>query len=291
MKVFQIRFPIAFLIVCCSMLLNTYQLKAQFTKTETVPFKLGSSNSNRTVYNMEITNPGDVVINASWKRASNPLALILNGPGQTGYYSRKDGKSPLQLEFKVTPELLKKGEKWTVSIVNFGDASLVIGRMRVEYPVGLNLENPTDLQIVEEEPSVVKDTLQRTGDSERTEEFQETGVKRRILENGTVELRYPDGTIKLIYNGGFTVIQPDGTVRSASYIQIPPTTPPQLPADERIGNYLNWQTESLLDLIKQILNYDNGSIENFLEHENKITQSVYEKMYIRTSYLNRLLSN
>ena len=40
-----------------------------------------------------------------------PLALILNGPGQRGYFARKDGASPLSLEFVVTERAARKGQR------------------------------------------------------------------------------------------------------------------------------------------------------------------------------------
>ncbi|MGB7786930.1 MAG: hypothetical protein WBL27_12580 [Salinimicrobium sp.] len=293
MKIVHITYSLAFLILGSFSILNTADLKAQNTKTEQVPFKLGSADNKRKVYDFEVTNPGEIEISAKWRGRENDLALILNGPGQTGYYSRKDGSSPLKINFEVTPELVEKGKKWKVSIVNFGNGSRFIGYLKITYPVGQKLHDFEDLQISREQPSEVERNSPQTtvNDSESSEDLQEPGIRRRIMEDGTVELRYPDGTIKRIKEGGYTIIHPDGTQTGAQFIQIPPTTPPQLPADQRINDYLEWQIESLFDMIKQILNNDQESIENFLEHENEIAQSIYDKMYIRTSYLDRLLSN
>jgi hypothetical protein len=33
------------------------------------------------------------------------MALIINGPGQVGYYARNDGGSPLLVSYAVTPAI------------------------------------------------------------------------------------------------------------------------------------------------------------------------------------------
>lgn len=289
MKNFTIIHPYTLLFLFVGLFTTTVDLQAQSTKTDEVSFKLGVNDDNRKIYEFKVTQPGIIEINAFWRGTVNNLALILNGPGQTGYYVRKDGDSPLKIQFKVEPALLEKGEVWKASIVNFGQSGRVAGSMTVMYPVRPTIESIDDIQIITEQPeSTEEEEITPIPDND---ELQEQGVKRRILEDGTVELVYTDGTIKRIDDGGYTIINPDGTATSVRYINIPPTTPPQLPADDRIGAYLQWQNESLLDLVKKILNYNEQSINNFLKHESDITDNIYQQMYIRTSYINRLLSN
>ncbi|MBI2645918.1 MAG: hypothetical protein HYW85_02645, partial [Deltaproteobacteria bacterium] len=77
---------------------------------------------NRQVVNLHIPSPGLIKMKASWQGDAS-LALILNGPGQTGYYMRKDGRSPLWFNFKVTQALLNQGSEWQVTVANFGGGS------------------------------------------------------------------------------------------------------------------------------------------------------------------------
>ena len=63
----------------------------------------------------QITQPGPIKANLTWDSKDCPLSMILNGPGQTGYYQRKDGPSPLAFEFAVTETHIAKGKDWTIT--------------------------------------------------------------------------------------------------------------------------------------------------------------------------------
>ncbi len=101
---------------------------------QTRPFSLTDEFGNRLVLDVRPAAAGKIVVAATWSQPV-ALAMILNGPGQTGYYARQDGNSPLRLEFDVTAELFAKGEGWRVSLVNFsrGPAS---GSLQLTYPTG-----------------------------------------------------------------------------------------------------------------------------------------------------------
>lgn len=273
----------------CLFLLSSSGLYAQNSAIIQERFQLESTFGAKEVYSFEVKRSGSINITAKWIGKADRLALILNGPGQVGYYDRQDGTSPLNITYQVTPTLLAKGTKWSVSIVNFGRKGGAAGVIKIEYPVEFIRLDLEDLQIDPQQPEVIDDLSPAVENDSQTS--QETGITRSILEDGTVELRYPDGTVKLITQGGYTIIHPDGTTSMVLAINKPPTTPPELPKDEKISAYLEWQTESLLHLIKEMLNYEEESIENFLNHEREVAQNVYQKMYIRTSFINMLLSN
>lgn len=103
-------------------------------KTDRHSFSVNSEFGDRDVFTFEVNTTGTIRIEARWS-GSTPLALILNGPGQTGYYQRKDGSSPLVVIQDVTPEILARGTQWQASIVNFSRSGGAFGQVAIEYPV------------------------------------------------------------------------------------------------------------------------------------------------------------
>src|SRR5262245_50394127 len=57
--------------------------------------------------------------------------------------------------------------------------------------------------------------------------------QRKVRPDGKVEIHKPDGTIVLLYDGGRTIISPDGQERPIVNVETPPPTPPSLPNDNR----------------------------------------------------------
>ena len=62
-------------------------------------FQVISAFGDRDRYQLTLTQPGPLKLRAVWRGTATEFALILNGPGQTGYYARKDGPSPLEIDF------------------------------------------------------------------------------------------------------------------------------------------------------------------------------------------------
>lgn len=107
-------------------------------KTDSYNFSVNSSFGDRDVFTFEVTTVGTIRVEAHWSSlvaAPPPLALILNGPGQVGYYQRVDGPSPLVVTQQVTPDILSRGTQWTASIVNFSRSGQASGTLRIDYPV------------------------------------------------------------------------------------------------------------------------------------------------------------
>ena len=96
---------------------------------------LGSSTSGNSTYigGFTVNSAGTITASAVWTGTTNTLALILNGPGQVGYYARNDGISPNTISYNVTSADINKGSLWQISVINFynGDAS---GIVTIEYP-------------------------------------------------------------------------------------------------------------------------------------------------------------
>jgi hypothetical protein len=82
-----------------------------------------------------LTGPGEIRVRAQWSGDPSDLALIINGPGQTGFYARQDGSSPLEVVYNVTAADLAAGDTWILSIVNFGTGR-ADGTVQIRYPSG-----------------------------------------------------------------------------------------------------------------------------------------------------------
>jgi len=117
--------------------------QSQVTSRE---FTLSEEYGATEVIQFPLTQPSKVVLEALWEgnvvsssepgRPRHPtrpleLALILNGPG-LGYASaRRDGPSPLRLEYQLTAQDPARGEAWKASIINFSKVGPVRGSLRV----------------------------------------------------------------------------------------------------------------------------------------------------------------
>jgi hypothetical protein len=116
----------------------------------------------------------------------------------------------------------------------------------------------------------------------------EDGVERVIHDDGSVEIRYPDGSIKRLEKGGVTHISPDGTERRIAFIQTPRLVPPSLLDDSDAVAWLEYLNGTLLDTIRTLVN-DPSQIDDYLEYEGPST-SLNEKINQRTRTLNFLLT-
>ena len=76
---------------------------------------------------------GAINATANWSGTPGTMALIINGPGQVGYFARQDGGSPLSVGYTVTPANLGAGDLWRVSLTAFSppDAN---GSITITYP-------------------------------------------------------------------------------------------------------------------------------------------------------------
>ena len=90
---------------------------------------------NRSIYYLRLTGAGEIRARAEWTGTQGDLALIVNGPGQEGYYARQDGVSPLEVAYTVTPGDLAAGDTWRVTVASFGSGQAT-GTIRLTYPGG-----------------------------------------------------------------------------------------------------------------------------------------------------------
>ena len=119
---------------------------------------------------------------------------------------------------------------------------------------------------------------------------QSSGISQRtILPDGTVEIRYPDGTIKRLSKGGITIISPNGQTKKYQFYQVQPDTPPSLPSDAQTFTWLEAHNENLLVIIRSLVSNDQTAIDNYLQYEGT-SSNLYEKINKRTQTIDYLLS-
>jgi hypothetical protein len=118
---------------------------------------------------------------------------------------------------------------------------------------------------------------------------QAGAVERRILPDGSVELHYPDGTVRYLFGGGETITHPDGTGTTMLYQHAQPPTPPTAPPDSAHANWLAAKSELLLGIMRTLVGNDEPSIQSYLEREGA-DRTVYERIDARTQAVGWLVS-
>ena len=115
--------------------------------------------------------------------------------------------------------------------------------------------------------------------------------ERTFLSDGTVETRYPDGTIHRQRVGacGYTIIRPNGTQTVVQCSQVQRGDIPDLPADllarEDVGAVLNAVANNLLDDIKSAVRND-AAVKNYLTLEKG--KDLQDRIFLRLQALSAL---
>jgi hypothetical protein len=242
-------------------------------------FKLGNAFGDRDVFDITLPRAGLVRIRVDWRGTTERLAVILNGPGQTGYYARRDGVAPLNIEFNVTDELFRRGANWRVSVVNFSRRGDSVGRMVVDYPAMLR---PL---------ARLSPTLRRIAEDAATQPPAPAGEpERSILPDGRVQVRYPDGRVVIYEPGcGYTTIFPDGTTSTAMCNQVQPASLPALPSDPTLQSFLEGHRDHLLQQISKLVDYRQDEIDLYLSYESANTDGLFQEIQMRMRLIDNLL--
>lgn len=97
--------------------------------------KLSKDFSSHT-WHIQLSRPGYIHATLRSDSTTEPLTLLLNGPGKIGYFERKDGKSPLEISFDVTEDLLARGDIWRISVTKFGEIPKpIVYEIELKFPV------------------------------------------------------------------------------------------------------------------------------------------------------------
>jgi hypothetical protein len=119
---------------------------------------------------------------------------------------------------------------------------------------------------------------------------------RVLLPDGTIEMRYPDGTVKSkkFGNCGWNTRYPDGhTVPSmCAYSQTIPVVPPPPPSGSKEEKWLLAQDDNLLAILQTVLGgASSADYQNYLQnYENPPESVLYKQIYYRTRAIEELTS-
>lgn len=122
---------------------------------------------------------------------------------------------------------------------------------------------------------------------EAADEAESSNIDRRILPDGTIEFRYPDGKIVQLTDGTRTVIMPNGEQQTMMFSHAQPPTPPGAPPDTTHAEWADSEAERLLDIMRTLVGNDQASIEAYLESES--ASSLYGRISERTRTVNMLV--
>ena len=113
-------------------------------------------------------------------------------------------------------------------------------------------------------------------------------VGRRVLSDGSIELRYGDGTVRIRTGSGETVINPDGTRQVYQFQNAQPPTPPSAPPDAAHAAWVDGELASQLNVIQQLVGFDQQSIDHYLAQEGA-GLSPYQRITQRTRAIDMLV--
>lgn len=261
-------------------------------------FQLSSVFGDRDVFEITLGGPGTVKATVRWRGSADRLALILNGPGQTGYYARQDGTSPLSISFDVTRELFQRGATWTISVVNFDRRGSAVGRVVVDYPpatpalatLSPQLRRLRDTIVARPPRVAAPGTSGGAGDPSSPDPLPAAAPERSIVADGRVQVRYPDGRTVIYEAGcGSTTIFPDGSVMGTQCAHVQAATPPALPPDPALQTFLETHRDHLLQHISTLVDHRQPEIDLYLDYESKQATGLLEQIRMRTRLMDNLL--
>ncbi len=266
------------------------------------PFRVATR--DRQVFTFTLDAPGALRARATWSGAQR-LALILNGPGQTGYYARQDGDSPLSIDFDVTEELLDRGAQWQISVVNFQQSGAP-----AEGTLAVTIPRPSAVPVTDAEPPSASDPtsppLVPRPQAPRLANFDPATVRLMqrpdVLDDGTIRFALGNGRLAQL-NPSDTLIlydpeHPDSTetmILRSTQVQVddPPVPPDALSTDSdfsfwwmRMQAWMSGLNERMLIAIGQAFNENAVQTVEQLE-ANDDRESPFDRADFRLRYLEK----
>lgn len=250
----------------------------------------GQSNKRVLAFKPEVE--GMFTAKIEWEGSAQKLSLTLNGPGQVEYYVRRNGSSPLYLQFKFTKEQVTTGGDWKLSIVNFETDKTASGGISLYWPLKSQLSAP---------PS--KDTIGMLYGTFLALDRSTWGKgSKRFLPDGTYQITYPTGYYikktpkgKLIfYHAGERKIY--DVYKISPVIAVPKADPP---ASTLAGASSEWAIQmnkwiddinnnTLWNEIKMLLDNNQEMITKFTEQEKEKTKTRYQRLVFRIKSIDEL---
>jgi hypothetical protein len=125
-------------------------------------------------------------------------------------------------------------------------------------------------------------------------------IRRTLLKDGTIELRYADGSrmrsSALAIPGTGTWIDPDGTVHKSgvpadTLLLSLPSLPVQ-PSDPKLKPWLEKHAESLLNIIRDLLSQNDTEVGYYLDRETEALKiaSSSSALYLQISFRTRCIT-
>lgn len=95
----------------------------------------------------------------------------------------------------------------------------------------------------------------------------EAVVARRFTPEGIVEVAYADGRRVQRFQGGYTIIFPDGRQQRVLMSNVQPPTPPAPPPGSSLERWLDGEAAKLLDVLRLLVGQDEAQITAYLARE------------------------
>lgn len=245
------------------------------------------------VYSYEGDRGGNVAISAVMAQDGEPSAHYGYRPGRV-----ERGRHRTQVRLGTTqsaPAMFSTNQIQVAMYVGGGEAFLrrqfsyakTWSQPGAQLPPAVRLAELRPRPALQLAPQVMLEQPQELSAPEQAE--APGAVERRILPDGSVELRYPDGTIRKLFGGGETVTHPDGTGTTVLFQHAQPPTPPTAPPDSAHAGWLEASNERLLGIMRTLVDHDEPSIQNYLEREGA-DRTVYQRIDARTQAIDWLVS-
>ena len=119
-----------------------------------------------------------------------------------------------------------------------------------------------------------------------------TGGVPSIAKGGVIQFDYPDGTRIRVYDDKIETTKPNSqtqtTSRSSFQIDVQKVTPPPVPGEPTLKNWLDTLAAELRETIDRLLRHDSQSNKNYDDYEHDLSLTVYKKIGVRLNCIRKL---